>query len=861
MVRITLAQMRRTLGRLVAAGVSIALGTAFVAATLLASGIISRTTVDSLTAGFADADLVVSGYPPRVAAEVLAAVPGVQDVAGQSDVYVRVIGPDGATALVAGAVAPVPALEPVAVVAGSMPAAPGEVALTGLDAERLGAALGDRVTVEVDRWAELREGEEGELTAELTLTGLLDPNSLALFGQGAARVVPAELDRWAVHQTGEDEPGFATLLATVAPGSDIDEVRASAAEALPPELTVNTKEAEAEDRLAEITGETRVMTGVVLGFAAISLIVAALVIANTFQVIVAQRTRTLALLRCVGATKAQLRRAVLLEAGILGVVASLVGVVLGAALVQGLLIALTNVDTGVPLPTTISLSVSAVLVPVVVGLVVTTLAAMTPARAATRVSPLAALQPVGAARLSERGGRFRAWFAGVFTVGGALGLVGGVLVSHEVDMLLGLLLGVLGGATSFVGILVGAVFWVPRAVAVAGALVARIAARWGQAVPARLAAANSVRNPRRTAATSAALFIGVTLVAMMATGAATAREALTATLDENYPVDVDVRSWSYQPGEPGLPDEFLADVAAVSGVSGTATFSLVPFQIGGGAGDTDEATVIDPAAAAAVLNAPRLLEGLEEGTVVVGSGSASSLGVEDGDVVHLELAPWADGGTAGGGADVRVAIAQGLGGVFLTPADAARITADLRPAGVLLSIDDSADPRLVVEDLQNLATATDDAIGVTGIAVERSFFDQVIDTLLAIVVGLLAVSVVIALVGVSNTLSLSVLERRRESATLRAIGLTRGGLRSALAAEGVLVALVGAVVGAVLGTLYGWAGVRTVIGGGIAEVPWTVAWRDLGLVLVVTVAAGLIASVAPARTAVRTSPVEALAVD
>ena len=229
MVRITLAQMRRTLGRLVAAGVSIALGTAFVAATLLASGIISRTTVDSLTAGFADADLVVSGYPPRVAAEVLAAVPGVQDVAGQSDVYVRVIGPDGATALVAGAVAPVPALEPVAVVAGSMPAAPGEVALTGLDAERLGAALGDRVTVEVDRWAELREGEEGELTAELTLTGLLDPNSLALFGQGAARVVPAELDRWAVHQTGEDEPGFATLLATVAPGSDIDEVRASAA--------------------------------------------------------------------------------------------------------------------------------------------------------------------------------------------------------------------------------------------------------------------------------------------------------------------------------------------------------------------------------------------------------------------------------------------------------------------------------------------------------------------------------------------------------------------------------------------------------------------------------------------------------
>src|SRR5690606_42022225 len=112
-----------------------------------------------------------------------------------------------------------------------------------------------------------------------------------------------------------------------------------------------------------------------------------------------------------------------------------------------------------------------------------------------------------------------------------------------------------------------------------------------------------------------------------------------------------------------------------------------------------------------------------------------------------------------------------LGVGFRTPAHASWTTAVPRPAGVLLSIDASADPRLVVEDLQNLATATDDAIGVTGIAVERSFFDQVIDTLLAIVVGLLAVSVVIALVGVSNTLSLSVLERRRETATLRAIGL------------------------------------------------------------------------------------------
>ena len=860
MWRLTLAQMRRTLGRLVAAGIAISLGTAFVAATLLASGIISRTTVDSLTAAFADADLIATGYLVPGTAETLGAVPGVADVAPVYEVYVRVVGPEGATALIANAVAPVPELEPVGVVSGTMPAGPGEIALTESDAARLGVALGEPVTVAVDRWSETAEGEEEALEAPLTVVGLLDPDSLALFGQGTVRVDPQDLDTWNVHQTGEEEASYWTVLATVAPGADVAQVRQTASEALPAEVTVNTKEEEAEARLAEITGETQVLTGVVMGFAAISLLVAALVIANTFQVIVAQRTRTLALLRCVGATKAQLRRSVLLEAAVLGLAASALGVVLGIALVQGLLIGLTNVETGVPLPTAVSVSVSAVVVPILVGLAVTTLAAMTPARAATRVSPLAALQPVGAARLTERAGRFRAWAAGILTIGGGAALVGGVLISREYDLLPGLALGVLGGAASFTGVLVGAVFWVPRAVAVAGALLARVTGGPGRAssVPARLAAANSVRNPRRTAATSAALFIGVTLVAMMSTGAATAREAFTATLDESYPVDVDVRSWSYAPGESGLPGEFFEDVAAVPGVAEVAPFTLAPVRIGS---ESVEATVVDPVQAARVVNAPDLVADLADGTAVFGHRAAERFGVVAGDEVVLELADWATGGTPGDGARVRVAVVPGSAEtVFLTPADAARVTPDLAPAGAFVAIDGDANPRLVVEDLQDLATASGDAIGVTGLAVEREFFDQVIDTLLAVVVGLLAVSVVIALVGVSNTLSLSVLERRRESATLRAIGLTRNRLRASLAAEGVLVALVGAVVGGVLGTLYGWAGVRTVIGG-MAEVPWTVAWRDLGLVLLVAVGAGLLASVAPARTAVRTSPVVALAVD
>ena len=142
----------------------------------------------------------------------------------------------------------------------------------------------------------------------------------------------------------------------------------------------------------------------------------------------------------------------------------------------------------------------------------------------------------------------------------------------------------------------------------------------------------------------------------------------------------------------------------------------------------------------------------------------------------------------------------------------------------------------------------------------RVQYEQAIDTLLAIVVALLGVAVLIALVGVANTLSLSVIERRRESATLRAIGLTRRRLRFSLAAEGVLIAGVGAVLGAVIGVLYGWAGAAVVFGG-LGSVELAMPWRDLGIILVVALGAGLLASVQPARSAVRTSPVAALAVD
>jgi putative ABC transport system permease protein len=566
-----------------------------------------------------------------------------------------------------------------------------------------------------------------------------------------------------------------------------------------------------------------------------------MVITNTFQVLVAQRTRTLALLRCIGAGTGQLYRSVLLEAAILGAVASAVGILTGGVLAQVALMVAPAFDLGVPLPTAITPTWQSVVLPLAVGAGVTVLAALAPARSATRVAPLAALRPSDAPTLRARSGRTRLVVSLLSLIGGFAALGGGVALGMAGTPQVGLIAAVGGGALAFFGVVLSAVLWLPRVAAFLGGLVART----GPA--SRLAVANTLRNPRRTAATSTALLIGVTLVTMMSTGAASARMSADSLLDEQFPYDVSVSASS-----PDYVTDLRAAVADTSGIADTALVTSATVTLG----DVPDSGVVavDPDELTAVVNVPEEAGRLTEGSILLTQTTADELSLGAGDPVTVS--------SADGSVDLTVVIttADALNHT-ITAADLARVNvpAEDTMTDIWAHIS-GAEATTVLGEVQDAVAQVDGGAFVMGPAAQAAQFRQVVDVILGIVVGLLAVAVVIALIGVTNTLSLSVIERTRESATLRAIGLSKEQLRGMLAVEGVLIAGVGAILGIVLGLVFGWAGAATALSI-MGDVRYAVPWADMGVVLAVALVAGLLASVIPARAAARTSPVAALGVE
>lgn len=829
MIGTSLRIARSTAGRLLAAALAGALGAGFVAVVLLGGALIKRTAYDSLAAPYVGADVVVTGDGlDDATVRKISAVPGVVAARGRVDAYLEVT--NGGRAQYLQVAAQTSVLPGPALAEGVAPTEPGQVALTPAAADRLRTGIGENVSVRSYEGAEARD-------TPAVVVGLLADQALS-FGGGTVLAAPAQASTWA-------GPGFPDVLAVASTGTSAGTLRDRVAGSLGPGVTVQTGEQRSADAVTAASGGVNILTGLLLGFAALAIFVASVVIANTFAVLLASRTRQLALLRCLGATSGEVRRGVLAEAALLGLAASVVGTALASGLTALSLAVLSPHVSG--LPGTLTFSASAVVVPVVLGTLATVLAAVPAARAATRVSPLAALRPEVAPDLRSRASRRRVVLTVLLVGLGAAGLVGGVALGSS-GSAAGLGLAVLGGAVSFVGVLVGAVLLVPRTVAVLGALVTRLTGTGA----ARLATANALRNPRRTTTTTTALLIGVTLVSLFTVGAATTRASLDSTLDTSYPVDLTVGADLPAPSStasapvPALPAGVLPAVQGVAGVQQAVPLRTASVAIG------DQTVSVQGApvdALRAVVENPAALSALAPGTALAPSSLARALGLTDGSHVRLGTLTLT----------VRTSALPGTA-LLLTDGDLATAAPDATVTRAWARLASDADAQTVVSDVRDAVGAVPSAgdVPVQGAAAERALYQQVIDVLLLVVVALLAVAVLIALVGVANTLSLSVVERTGESALLRALGLTRGQLRGMLALEGALVAGVGALLGIVLGTLYGWAGAASLLGSVTDGVTLEVPWGRLLAVLGVAVVAGLLASVLPARRAVRTPPVAAL---
>lgn len=830
MLQVALSQLKTHSRRFIAITLAVLLAVAFLSATLMVNASTAASLKASIGQAYSKGDLVASSpYDSPLTTADAAAVansPVVAQSYAQRTPFVQATVDNATVPATFRNLPDSPSLEAVALNSGAWPSNDQEVTVDATTAERRSLSVGSEATLTgqpIDSESGTSPGAEKTVTISGITATSADPitSGLAQFVGTAA----------AVDAFSSPEMGINTISVILKDGVSIADAKVALATAVDqPVEEILTADEKTTQMVSSFTGGQDQLTIVLLAFAGVALLVAALVVSNTFSVLVAQRTRELALLRCIGASRSQVRSSVIVEALIVGFFASVLGV-LAATGTMALILTLLSQNPDFAFAT-LAVPPSAIIAGMIVGTLLTVLASLVPARAATAVAPLAALRPADDASVHNAGGRLRLIIGVTLLLAGGAGLVYGGISAN-------LLIALPAGAASFVGFLMAATLFVPKLVSLAGTI-ARPAG-----VPGKMAAANAVRNPRRTTATASALLIGVTLVTMMMTGAATARNAFASELDGTYPVDMTAQAPT---GTAGMSEAQLAAARALPGVAHIARLELVGQVTVGeftldayGISDADAAAVLKNPANRPSRTSAVLPKGIEATEATLASGTHTTT---------LTASPATNNGvTALVSSDAFPALA----------ADDPLRQTSTAPLWI------SVDPALKADQLMDLRTELSTTLGISedsisGSVMEKVTFNQVIDMLLLVVTGLLAVAVFIALIGVANTLSLSVLERTRENSLLRALGLTRGQLRGMLAIEAVLIAGVAAIIGSVLGVAYGWAGAQSALGS-FAEITAVIPWGQVLAVVAVAAVAGLLASVVPAHRAAKLSPVAGLAMD
>ncbi|MBE1536213.1 ABC transporter permease [Actinomadura algeriensis] len=775
MAKVTLRNLAAHKIRLVLTAVAVILGVAFVAGTLIFTDSMNRQFDDmfsrigqSVAVSVRTTDEGGGGRPvPASVVESVKNVEGTENVVGNVTGFAGVLGRDGE---MAGPPAEqgVPKLgvnwaddTGFTMTSGRAPRGPAEVALDAATARDAGFGVGDTVQV-------VTSGP----VQRMTVVGLIDTGDL--MGASVTAFDTATAQKLLLR------PGYFTDLQMESAGPSESELRDRVAAVLPGGFEAITGEQLREETKSEVAQIMGFFRTFMLVFALISVFVGAFIIFNTFSMLVAQRTRELALLRAIGAARPQVTRAVLGEAVAVGVVGSTLGLAAGA----GLALALQGVAG---MDAALVFTPTPVIWSYAVGIVVTVVSAYFPARRAAKIPPVAAMRDDVA--LPQRSLRIRVALGSLLAAAGAALIAAGLAGSGNGAVAL-----VGGGAFAvFIGVTMLAPLISVPVVTVLGAPFARLLG-----APGRLARRNALRNPRRTAATAAALMIGLALITVVNVLGSTMRTSIEQQIENQFGADYLVQAAGGGISGASVGSDVPATLEKVPGVEdataiygGQATFGGEEVQyVAGDAAAVVQAGRLETVAGKAEFGSDGFLVGegaaKERGWTV---GAQVPIRFPDGKTATLRVAGiYAENDLVGGHVlDPRVYLAHTvkpqIGLVVVNAADAGAATTEAIEGAL------AAYPNLEVSDQ---AALKDRARGQ-------------VDSMVTALTTLLMMSVIIAAVGVVNTLALSVIERTREIGLLRAIGLGRRQLRRMIRVESIVIAVFGAVLGIGIGVAFGAA--------------------------------------------------------
>jgi putative ABC transport system permease protein len=829
-------------------GFAVIIGVAFVAGTFVFTDTIDASFKDLFERASKGTDVSVQSRqaveedfatPPPMPADTLDRVkdlPGVEEAAGSVSADATLLDPDGEPIISGGP----PTLllssgperfDPFTYTEGGPPEGAGDVVIDKATADEFDWSVGQTVTVAA------REPEKQYTVSGIARLG--DSDNLA-----GSRMVLMTLEE---AQRVLQEPGYHDISLAASSGTSPDELKATVARELGSGFAVRTGEEQADKQAQDLSDALGFIRIALLVFAAVAVLVGGFLIFNTFSVTVAQRTREFALMRTLGASRGQVLRSVLVETFVIGLGASILGIVGGLLVAPGLrnLLGAFGLDLGT---TSSQLQTRTIVISLLVGVIATVVSGFVPARRATRVQPVEAMRDAdtpGPGQLRKR----RIVVAVLVEAAGVAALLYGLFGDPGSGSATASVLG-LGTLLMIFGLALLAPTLVRPLSSAIGRPLERI-----QGLTGRLARENSTRQPQRTAVTASALMIGVALVVLVTIFAAGLRATIDQGIDEQVRADGIV---THEDGFSPLPKGITGQLASADGVS---TVSAVRFETGRIVGDSGNTGVtgVDPATVRDVLTlnwdegSDDLLSQLGTDQAVISNEFADSKDLAVGDTVRLTTprgddVPYRVTGVYDSAAGV-------VGGMVVGNDSLTRLwRTDDDVAFALVAGEPGADPEAIkraeVTALESFPTAKPQTI-----ADFKEEQNKQVDSLVGLVYALLSLSVIVALLGIINTLALSVHERTRELGMLRAVGMSRRQVRRMVRGESVITAAIGAVLGIVLGIAFAAILSRPLADEGfVFELPV----GTLIAVAVLAALAGVLAAIPPARRAARVDVLRAV---